>query len=165
MNCTIKSINSFAKNYSSFEGSYYCDLTTARATASVASSPLPTGVQTASVATDADADNDGEINSTEATDFPFGSIAADRLYQLTGSTSGVTITVTPRRFLPDRVTVIETPTAAFLDNDTIVTINSASPYPRYPIDDAHHLNVHSTDNAREIAQNAQAMGLVDWRAK
>jgi hypothetical protein len=77
----------------------------------------------------------------------------------------VTITVTPRPFLPDRITVAEVPTGAFRRNDVIVTQDSAGLYPRYGITGWHHLNVHSQQNAQTIAKDAQGGGLVDWKKR
>jgi hypothetical protein len=154
-----------------FEGAYYCDLTPARAAAYVTSTVLPTAVQTASVATDADCNGDSTISSdascgtgrSESTGFPLGELAANRLYQLIGSIADVTITVTQRRFLPDIITVTETPNTSFQPNDAIVTQASAGFYQRYGITGWHHLNVHSQQNAQIIARDAQGGGLVDWR--
>lgn len=148
-----------------FEGAYYCDLTPERAAAFTAGASLPNGLQTAAVAADADQDGDAEIAGGEADGFPGGALAANRLYQLIGSTADVTITVTPVRFLPDRITVTTTPTAAFLPNDVIVTVDSADQYTRYPITGWHHLNVHSEANAQQIGEDAQTPGLVDWRLR
>ncbi|HET8647906.1 MAG TPA: hypothetical protein VFO85_20590 [Vicinamibacteria bacterium] len=149
----------------SFEGAYYCDLTPARATAFVAANPLPSVTRGASVAADADRNGNQEIESVEADGFTGGAWAANRLYQLIGRVADVTITVRPRNFLPDEITVTETPNATFLGNDVIVTQSSAGLYPRYPITGWHHLNVHAQVNATTIARDAQAPGLVDWRAR
>jgi triacylglycerol esterase/lipase EstA (alpha/beta hydrolase family) len=159
------------------EGSYYCDLTPTRASAYVASTALPTGVQTASVASDADCNGNQHIESaticsagrTESSGFQGSILAAtlaDRLYRVVGGVADVTITVTPRgRFLPDKITVTETRTASFQTNDVIVTQTSAGLYRRYAISGWHHLNVHSRDNAQTIARDAQGGGLVDWRRR
>jgi len=79
--------------------------------------------------------------------------------------ANVTITVTPVNWGLDEINVVETQSAGLMLNDTIVTVDSANEYATYAIDDAHHLNVHSTANAETIAQDSQASGLVDWRAK
>src|SRR5262249_43319456 len=111
-----------------FEGSYYCDLTPVRATAYVASTVLPNGVQTASVASNADCNSNDKIESgtvcsgsrTESTDFTGGDSVANPLYQLVGGTDTVTIAITPRKFhgipLPDQITVKETRTTSFQTN-------------------------------------------------
>jgi hypothetical protein len=157
-----------------FEGSYYCDLTPARATAHVASTVLPSGLQTGSVAADADCNGDARLtgNATcpggqaETADCPGNVIdAADRLYQLTGRVADVTITVVPRRFLPDEIRVTETPTGIFQRNDAIVTRASAGLYPLFPITGWHHLNVHAQDNGEAIATDAQAGVRIDWRRR
>jgi hypothetical protein len=147
-----------------FEGAYYCDLTPPRAAAFVASTTLLNGVQAASVATDADTNNNGEIEGAEATDFTGGATAADRLYQLIGHTADVTITVTPGTWR-DQVTVTPTPTSSLVTNDVIVPRTSAAQYTSYTIDHWHHLNVHSEDNAHTIADDAQGNGLVNWRLR
>jgi hypothetical protein len=159
----------------SFEGSYYCDLTPARASAHIASTVLPSGIQTASVAANADCNGDSELTNgatcassgrAETADFTLGSVGIpDMLYQLTGRVADVTITVTPRRFLPDLVRVTETPNATFQPNDAIVTTASAGLYPLFPITGWHHLNVHSERNATAIATDAQAGVRIDWRRK
>ena len=148
-----------------FEGSYYCDLTTAIATAAVTSTNLPSGTQSGSVATDADTSGNAEIDGNEADGFTGGRIVANRLYQLIGNTAAVAITITPRRFLPDTITVTETPTGNFQLNDVVVPVNSSNEYTIYNIDDWHHLNVHSEMNGRAIATDSQGSGIVDWRAK
>ncbi len=150
---------------SALEGSYYCDLTPGRAASFIASTRLPNGVQTASVATDADTNGDGMINNAEGTGFTGGNRIADRLYQLVGGVSSVRITVTPLSFRPDRITVTETPTSIFQDNDVIVTTASAGLYRLFPITGWHHLNVHATANATTIARDAQRPGIVDWRLR
>jgi hypothetical protein len=158
----------------SFEGSYYCDLTPVRASAHVAATTLPNGTQAASVAADADCNGDARLTGNaacpggqaETADFPAGIIdAADKLYQLTGRVADVTITVVPRRFLPDEIRVTETPNTAFQRNDAIVTQASAGLYARYGITGWHHLNVHAERNGRAIATDAQGGGLVDWRKR
>jgi hypothetical protein len=156
-----------------FEGSYYCDLTPLRASAFVASTVLPSATQTASVAADADCNGDRQLTNgatcassgaAETADFSGGSVgAADKLYQLTGRIADVTITVVPRSFRPDEIRVAETPNAAFQPNDAIVTRTSAALYTLFPITGWHHLNVHAERNARAIATDGQADGLVDWR--
>lgn len=157
-----------------FEGSYYCDLTPARASAFVASTVLPSGLQTGSVAANADCNGDSRLtgNATcpggqaETADFPGGIIsAADKLYQLTGRVADVTITIVPRRFLPDEIRVAETPNGTFQGNDAIVTQASAGLYALFPISGWHHLNVHSERNARTIAIDAQGGVVVDWRKR
>ena len=77
----------------------------------------------------------------------------------------MTITITPRRFQPDLVTVTETPNATFEPNDAIVTTASAGLYSLIPITGWHHLNVHSQRNATAIATDAQAGVRIDWRRK
>jgi triacylglycerol esterase/lipase EstA (alpha/beta hydrolase family) len=148
-----------------FEGSYYCDLSTAKANQAMANTRLPNGVQSASVATDADFDDNGVIEGAEGDGFTGGSLAENRLYQLVGRTAAVSITVTQQNWWPDTITVTETPTAALLPNDAIVTVDSANEYTTYDIDDAHHLNVHSQANGDTIAQDSQTPGLVDWRVQ
>lgn len=148
-----------------FEGAYYCDLTPARASAFVAANALPSVTRGASVATDADRNGNQQIDSGEDTDFPGPTWVPNRLYQLIGRVADVTITVTPRSFRPDQITVTEVPNATFLGNDIIVTQRSAGLYPRYSITGWHHLNVHAQVNAGIIARDAQAPGLVDWRAR
>jgi pimeloyl-ACP methyl ester carboxylesterase len=156
-----------------FEGSYYCDLTPARASAHVAATTLPSGTQTASVASDADCNGNREINGdatcpggqTESAGFTGGALAADRLYQLIGRVADVSITTVPRRFLPDEIRVTETPNAQFQRNDVIVTQASAGLYSTYPITGWHHLNVHSRRNGESIAIDCQAGNFVDWRKR
>jgi hypothetical protein len=156
------------------EGSYYCDLTPPRATALVATTTLPSGLQTGSVASDADCNGNEHIDDqplcapgrAEGTGFTLNTFgAADRLYRLVGGVSDVKITVTRRRFLPDQVTITETPTTSFLGNDAVVTQDSAGLYQRYSITGWHHLNVHSRENAQAIARDAQKGGIVDWRLR
>jgi hypothetical protein len=147
-----------------FEGAYYCDLTPARASAFVGANPLPSGTTGASVATNADQNGNNQIEGAEANNFTGGAWAANRLYQLIGRVADVTITVTPQ-FGLDQITVTEVPNPAFLPNDVIVTQQSAGRYPRYGITGWHHLNVHAQVNAETIARDAQAPGLVDWRAR
>jgi len=147
------------------EGPYYCDLSPARASAFTASHSLPSDTQGGSVAADADQNGNQQIDtSAEATGFGLARIA-DRLYQLMGRVADVTITVTPRALLPDRITVAETPTASFQPNDAIVTTASAARFPLYPITGFNHLDVHATQNATTIARDAQAPGIVDWRER
>lgn len=148
-----------------FEGSYYCDLSTARANQAIANTNLPNGVSSGSVATDADFDNNGVIEGAEGAGFTGGAFAENKLYQLVANTASVSITITERNFLPDTITVTETPTAAPLPNDAVVTVQSASEYTTYNIDNAHHLNVTSEANGATIARDAQGSGVVDWRAK
>lgn len=147
------------------EGSYYCDLTPARASAFSDSVTLPNGLQTASVATDADIDGNGEIEDEENDGFTFGWAVGNRLYQLVGGTADVTITVEEVDWLPDEITVEVTPTDTFQLNDLVVPVNSANEFSTYPIDDWHHLNVHAEENADEIANDAQAPGRIDWRLR
>ena len=173
LQATGAGINVFAAKQ--FEGAYYCDLTPARASAHIASTVLPSGIQTASVAANADCNGDSQLTNAatcassgraETADFTLGSVGIpDMLYQLTGSVADVTITVTPRRFLPDLVRVTETPNATFQPNDAIVTTASAGLYPLFPITGWHHLNVHSQRNATAIATDAQAGVRIDWRRK
>ena len=47
----------------------------------------------------------------------------------------------------------------------IVTRASAAQYSAYTITGWHHLNVHAQVNADIVARDAQAPGLVDWRAR
>lgn len=158
----------FAAAASILEGSYYCDLTTVWASAFVAASELPNGVQTASVAADANRDGDlgHQISSTEAAGFPGGSTAATLLYKIVGDVDLVNVTVTTRPGLPDLVEVTSVEDNVFKPNDLIVTQDSAALYPTYPnIDGWHHLNVHSEVNGEAIAQDAQSSGMVNWRIK
>jgi hypothetical protein len=158
-----------------FEGSYYCDLTPARAGAFVAATVLPSGIQTGSVAADADCNGDAQLTNgascassgqAETADFTGGSVgAADKLYQLTGRVADVTITIVPRRFALDEVRVAETPNGVFQPNDAVVTQASAGLYALFPITGWHHLNVHSERNARTIATDAQGGVIVDWRKR
>lgn len=156
-----------------FEGAYYCDLTPERASAHVASTVLPSGVSTGSVATDADCNGDQRITGgatcpggqAESADFTGGAFFANRLYQLIGRVADVTITVIPRKFRPDEIRVTETPTGAFQPNDVMVTQASAGLYTRYGITGWHHVNVQSQQNAQTIATDAQAGGVVDWRKR
>jgi hypothetical protein len=155
------------------EGSYYCDLTPARTAAFMASTQLPSTVHWATVAADADCNQDGQIRdrvrcasgATEAQEFPFGDWAADLLYRLLGTVSKVVIVVRPVRHGLDATTVHVTPTETFQENDAIVTKASASRSYRYPIDGWNHSNVHSTTNGSAIATDAQAEGLVSWRLR
>jgi hypothetical protein len=157
----------------SYEGAYYCDLTPARAYAFIGSTSLPESVERASVASDADCNGDQRVSAetlcgsgqSESEGFSGGAATANRLYQLVGSISSVTITVTPRRFLPDEVTVTTTPTTSFQVNDAVVSQASAWLYRRYPITGWHHQNIHSRDNAEFIAADALAGGLVSWRRR
>ena len=157
----------------SYEGAYYCDLTPARAYAFIGSTSLPEGVDRASVASDADCNGDQRLSAdtlcrsgqSESEQFSGGGVSANRLYQLVGSISSVTIRVMPRRFLPDEVTVATTPTLSFQTNDAVVSQASAWLYRRYPITGWHHQNVHSRDNAEAIATDALAGGLVSWRKR
>jgi len=152
------------------EGSYYCDLTPARASAFTASHPLPPDVQGGSVASDADQNGNLKIDTAaEAEGFGVPPFVANISYQLTAKIADVNVTVTPRRFLPrlipPLVKVTETPTDAFKPNDIIVTQESAAQYQTYPITGFNHLNVHATTNATTIARDAQAPGIVDWRER
>jgi hypothetical protein len=157
----------------SYEGAYYCDLTPARAYAFIGSTSLPESVERASVASDADCNGDQRVSAetlcgsgqSESEGFSGGAATANRLYQLVGSISSVTITVTPRRFLPDEVTVTTTPTTSFQVNDAVVSQASAWLYRRYPITGWHHQNIHSRENAEFIAADALAGGLVSWRRR
>jgi hypothetical protein len=155
------------------EGAYYCDLQPIRASAFTGSTRLPDTVQSASVASDADCNGDRTVSpftqcdsgSGESEGFPGGAISANRLYQLVGTISTVTITVTPMRLAPDLVFVTTTPTALFKTNDAIVSQESARAGRSYAITGSHHLNVHSRDNAATIATDAQGGGLIDWRKR
>jgi hypothetical protein len=155
------------------EGAYYCDLTPARASEFIASTKLPGGIQTASVATDADINGDQQITDPlvgddESAGYPpipiASNYAADTLYQLTGSVAHVTVSVS----VDDKVTITTIPTYAFKPNDTIVTQSSASLYPTYLITGWNHLNVHSAQNAKTIATDAlqeEGAGMVNWRLR
>ena len=157
----------------SYEGAYYCDLTPARAYAFIGSTSLPESVDRASVASDADCNGDQRLSAetfcssgqSESERFSGGGVTANRLYQLVGSISSVTIRVTPRRFLPDEITVTTTPTLSFQVNDAVVSQASAWLYRRYPITGWHHQNIHSRENAEVIAADALAGGLVSWRRR
>jgi hypothetical protein len=146
----------------SLEGAYYCDLTPERATAFVNTAVLPNGVQTASVATDADQNADQELDGTESSGFGLDWIATT-LYQILGTVADVEISVTPVDWWFDEIIVTESPTTEFLLNDAIVTQESAGRYRRYGITGWNHLNVHSDANAVEIAEDAQQPGLINWR--
>ena len=124
------------------------------------------GPRGASVATDADRDGNRSSRAPEARGFPGASSLADRLYRLIGNVARRDVSRS-RRCSPalDRITITETPTAAFLTNDAVVTQNSAGLYSTYRITGWHHINVHSTLNAETIARDAQTPGLVDWRAR
>jgi len=157
----------------SYEGAYYCDLTPARAYAFIGSTSLPESVERASVASDADCNGDQRVSAetfcssgqSESERFSGGGVTANRLYQLVGSISSVTISVTPRRFLPDEITITTTPTMSFQVNDAVVSQASAWLYRRYPITGWHHQNIHSRENAEVIAADALAGGLVSWRKR
>ncbi len=156
-----------------YEGAYYCDLTPARASEFIASTKLPDGLQTASVATDADLDGDQEITDPfggpdESAGYPplplVSNYFANLLYQLTGRVTDVTVTVSA----DDKITIDPTFTSSFQLNDTIVTKKSAGLYQTYPIEGWNHLNVHSTENAEIIATDAQqesGAGMVNWRLR
>jgi hypothetical protein len=157
----------------SFEGAYYCDLTPARTASFMASTQLPPTVHWATVAVDADCDQDRRLRDrvtchsgeTEVQDFSFGEWAADLLYRLVGSVSKVTIVVRPVRFGLDATTVHLTPTSTFQENDAIVTKASAARASLYPIDEWNHANMHSQANGAAIAADAQSEGLVGWRLR
>lgn len=148
------------------EGAYYCDLTPDRATAFSGTTRFPGSVGTASVATDADRDGDEELSEDERSGFPLSALAANRLYQLVGSVADVTIRVVPRT-LVDRIIVTESPTSRFEPNDIVVPVHSADRFRRFEeIDGWHHINVHSTENAEEIATDGQSTtGLLRWRVE
>lgn len=156
-----------------YEGAYYCDLMPERASAFVRSATLPDTVQMASVASNADCNEDHRISGStscsggrsESDLFPGGDLAADRLYQLIGKISGVTIAVTPRRYRPDEVRVVTSLTTSFQVSDAVVSQNSAWIGRRFPITDWHHMNVHSRENAEKIATDALGAGLVNWRQR
>jgi hypothetical protein len=153
------------------EGAYDCDLQPIRASALTGSTRLPESVQSASVASNADCNGDRRISpftycssgQSESEAFPGGAIVANRLYQLIGDISSVTITVMPMRFAPDLVFVTTMPTALFKRSDTIVSQESARLGRGYSITGSHDMNVHSRENARAIAADAQDGGLIDWR--
>jgi hypothetical protein len=148
-----------------FEGSYYCDLTPARASTFVGAASLPSVTKGASVATDADRNGDGQLTlAQESEGFGLDSVAT-RLYRLTGGVQNVTVTITQDEDGDDVIRVTETPTAAFLENDAIVTTASAARYVTFGIDGWNHLNVHARVNADEIAREGQAPGIIDWRAR
>lgn len=148
-----------------FEGSYYCDLTPARASSFVNAATLPSVTKGASVATNADRNGDGELTlAQESEGFGLDTVAT-RLYRLTGGVQNVTVTITQDADGDDVITITETPTAAFLQNDGIVTTASAARYLTYGIDGWNHLNVHARVNADTIVSDAQAPGLVNWRAR
>jgi hypothetical protein len=156
-----------------YEGAYYCDLMPERANAFIGSTPLPRTVQSASVASDADCNGDEVVSDwafcasgqSESRGFAYRGTAANRLYQLVGKVSSVTITVTPARLAPDRVTVDETSTTSFQKNDAVVSQSSSWLYRRYDISGWHHMNVHSRENEVTIAADSQGGGLVDWRKR
>lgn len=154
------------------EGAYYCDLTPERASAFIASTKLPDGIQAASVATDADLNGDQQITDllgvNESDGYPpipiASNYAANVMYQITGSVAHVRVSVS----VDDKVTILTIPTFAFKPNDTIVTQTSASLYPTYPITGWNHLNVHSAQNAKTIATDAlqeSGAGMVNWRLR
>jgi len=143
------------------EGSYYCDLTPARASAFTASGILPGTIETASIATDADQNGDQVLTDNETLNLPL----ANKLYQLVGGTADVSITVIPGTFM-DEVVVNPVDTTLFQPNDGIVTQRSAGLYQIYDVTGSNHVNVHSTENAEIIATDAlQESGLVHWRLR
>jgi len=143
------------------EGSYYCDLTPARASAFTASGILPGTIETASIATDADRNGDQVLTDNETLNLPL----ANKLYQLVGGTAYVSITVIPGTFM-DEVVVNPVDTTLFQPNDGIVTQRSAGLYQIYDVTGSNHVNVHSTENAEIIATDAlQESGLVHWRLR
>lgn len=148
----------------SLNGSYYCDLTTAIATSAMNNSSLPNGVQTASVATDADINNDGKISGNEGDGFQGGSFIANRLYNLVGGVSAVEIIV-EEGLIFDDVIIMETASPEFLENDAVVTIDSAAKYSKIEIDNKHHMNVHDQDVAEKISDDALVGKIVNWGAK
>jgi hypothetical protein len=155
------------------EGSYYCDLVPARTGAFIVSTSLSPATRRASVGSDADCNADHDFSylticpdgQVELELFPYGAPAALRLYDLVGSVSSVVISVTPVRLGPDLIAVAETPTISFQRNDLIVSEASAILYSPYDITGWHHLDVHSPQNGRVIAGDAQTGGLVDWRKR
>jgi hypothetical protein len=77
----------------------------------------------------------------------------------------VAVSVTPVRLGLDRIDVAETSTTSFQGNDLFVSQASANLYDPYDITGWHHLDVHSSQNGRVIAGDAQAGGLVSWRKR
>ena len=156
-----------------FEGAYYCDLQPSRARDFVSRTQLPDGVETASVAADADCNGDQKIGFwgtcpsgyAEAEGFPGGALMANRLYKMLGTVSSVEITVNPIRFAPDEVRVTKIPTSSFQRSDTIVSQASAGYYRKSGITGWHHVNVHSRQNAELLAEEAQAGRLSSWRRR
>ncbi|VAW52547.1 hypothetical protein MNBD_GAMMA06-634, partial [hydrothermal vent metagenome] len=134
-------------------------------------------IETASVATNADLDGDFQLTNPNSMGIDEGAgfdvlgpdtIIANQLYQLTGRVSDVLVSVTPGFFI-DEISVLELPTTPLFQiqtNDAIVTQQSAGLYRLYAIDGAHHLNVHSTENAKIIATDAQQeSGKINWRLR
>jgi triacylglycerol esterase/lipase EstA (alpha/beta hydrolase family) len=157
----------------SYEGAYYCDLTPDRAHAFVGSTSLPNTVQRASIASNADCNGDQKIDATtscgssrsESESFSGGALAANRLYQLLGTISDVTIAVTARQFLPDKISIVTSLTTSFQVSDAIVSRTSAWLYRRFPITGWNHQNIHSRENAEAIATDALNEGFVSWRRR
>lgn len=151
------------------DGSYMCDITPARANAFVSTALLPNGIDTASVATSADNNNSGSID-TSAEAAGFGAIPFANLSYLTvGIVNDVSIEVIPSGnwYTRDTVTITPSVNTTFFDNDIIVTRESASRYTTYTgVNHLNHLNVHSLATAETIGKDAQSKsGLVDWRVK
>jgi hypothetical protein len=150
------------------EGPWYCDLTPERASDFVSNAILPRGIDTASVATNADRDGNHIIEGHEGDGFYLNS-AADLSYQVVGTTTDVTLTIIPSNkfYLPDEFVFERVNSSGFMDNDIIVTQDSAARYKGYKdIDNLNHLNVHSQSTATAIVNDARSPnGNVNWSVK
>lgn len=151
------------------EGPWYCDLTPERASAFVSNAILPKGVHTASTATHADINHDGFISGDESVGFPYRALSANVSYNIVGAVSSVEIEVIPQPWYKfDKVVITPSTTyTEFMDNDLVVTEDSAGRYATYAnIKHLHHLNIHNATTAETIVKDAQSMtGLVNWRVK
>lgn len=141
------------------EGPYYCDLLPARASQFVAATNLPSSMDAASTATDADVNGDRELTGAEGDGLVY---QGTRLYQIMGRAADVVITVRPRNYWIDEVVITETPNGSFLLNDAIVTQQSAGYYLTYDVDGLNHVNVHAEQTGRTIAEDSQNGGFVNW---
>jgi hypothetical protein len=151
------------------EGSWYCDLTPARASAFVSTAVLPGNIDTASVATNADSNRNRTIDGAEGDGYPVGTLFTSLSHTVVGVVGSVQIGIIPSGnwYVPDDVIITIGANTQFMTNDINVTQDSAARYARYPsIDNLNHLNVHNLSTAETIAADAQSeSGLVNWRAK